>query len=82
MPVQINGLPITVLKDPKEGSQVHVGRAVPSPLAQQAIYRLMKKIHGFTLIELLATLAVVAILATVAVPSFMTFVQNNPRQIS
>ncbi|MBI3343663.1 MAG: GspH/FimT family pseudopilin [Gammaproteobacteria bacterium] len=37
----------------------------------------MKKIHGFTLIELLITLTVVAILATVAVPSFMTFIQNN-----
>ncbi|MCL5801586.1 MAG: GspH/FimT family pseudopilin [Gammaproteobacteria bacterium] len=77
MPVQINGLPITVLKDPKEGSQVHVGRDIPFPLARQAIYRLMKKNHGFTLVELMITLAVVAILATVAVPSFMAFIQNN-----
>lgn len=77
MPVQINGLPITVLKDPKEGSQVHVGRDIPFPLARQAIYRLMKKNHGFTLVELMITLAVLAILLSLAVPSFQLAIQNN-----
>lgn len=32
---------------------------------------------GFTLIELLVTLSIAAILLTVAVPNFITFVQNN-----
>lgn len=33
--------------------------------------------RGFTLIELLVTLSIAAILVTVAVPNFITFVQNN-----
>lgn len=33
--------------------------------------------RGFTLIELLVTLSIAAILLTVAVPNFITFVQNN-----
>lgn len=33
--------------------------------------------NGFTLIELLVTLSIAAILLTVAVPNFITFVQNN-----
>lgn len=77
MPVQINGLAITVLKDPKEGSQMHAGRDIPSTLAQQTIYRLMKKNHGFTLVELMITLAVVAILISLAAPSFQLAIQNN-----
>jgi len=33
--------------------------------------------RGFTLIELLVTLSIAAILLTVAVPSYITFIQNN-----
>lgn len=77
MSIQINGLSITVLNDPKEGAQAHVGRDIPSTLARQAIYRLMKKNHGFTLVELMITLAVVAILISLAAPSFQLAIQNN-----
>jgi len=35
------------------------------------------KNRGFTLIELIVTMAIVAIVATMAVPSYLTFIQNN-----
>ncbi len=38
---------------------------------------LLQSRRGFTLIELLVTIAIAAILLTVAVPNFITFVQNN-----
>ncbi len=37
----------------------------------------MRRQRGFTLIELLVTLSVAAILLTVAVPNYITFVQNS-----
>jgi type IV fimbrial biogenesis protein FimT len=39
--------------------------------------RLLGLQRGFTLIELLVTLSIAAILLTVAVPNFITFVQNS-----
>lgn len=37
----------------------------------------MAKWNGFTLVELMVTIAIAAILLTVAVPSFITTIQNN-----
>ncbi len=37
----------------------------------------MKKLNGFTIIELLVTISIGAILATMAVPSFLTMLENN-----
>jgi len=39
--------------------------------------RLLRGQPGFTLIELLVTISIAAILLAIAVPNFMTFVQNN-----
>lgn len=39
--------------------------------------RALRRQRGITLIELLVTLSIAAILLTVAVPNFITFVQNN-----
>jgi len=35
MPIEINGLPITVLKNPKEGPHVDVGRSKPAPTQEE-----------------------------------------------
>lgn len=37
----------------------------------------MKKLRGFTLVELMITLVIAVILLTIAVPSFITTIQNN-----
>lgn len=39
--------------------------------------RVLRRQRGFTLIELLVTLSIAAILLTVAVPNYITFVQNS-----
>lgn len=35
MPIEINGLPITVLKNPKEGPQVEIGRNKPGTTQEE-----------------------------------------------
>ncbi|MBI3345372.1 MAG: flagellar biosynthesis anti-sigma factor FlgM [Gammaproteobacteria bacterium] len=35
MPIEINGLPITVLKNPKDGPQVDTGRNKPAPAQEE-----------------------------------------------
>ena len=40
-----------------------------------------KKSRGFTLIEIMIVVAIVAILATIAIPNFLTYRMQSPRDI-